>query len=188
LPPWVGDQVLRLTVMEVKADVWSNLREGFATVPCGAGLCIRRPVAMRFLERCQTNRGSLALGRKGNGLGAYEDMEIAHCALDLGFGTGKTARLRLTHLIPANRLTLDYFMRHAEADAASLTVFRASRGLPIREPRPPSLLTSIRWFFRRLIHGVSREQYEIDKAHQRGLEKGYRQVEELLNSTKKAQP
>ena len=34
LPGWVGDEVWRLTVMDVKEEVWSNLREGFATVPC----------------------------------------------------------------------------------------------------------------------------------------------------------
>jgi hypothetical protein len=181
LPPWVGDQVWRLTVMEVKEDVWSNLREGFATVPCGAGLCVRRPVARRFLERCETNKSSLTLGRKGTGLGAYEDMEIAHCALDLGLGTGKTTRLHLTHLIPASRLTLEYFVRHAEADAASFTIFRAARGLPVKVPPPAGLLHSIRWFFHRLTHRVSREQYEIEKAHRRGLIKGYQLARQYFN-------
>jgi len=173
LPPWVGDHLWRLTVVEVEADIWSNLREGFATVPCGAGLCVRRTVALRFLERCQTNRSSMSLGRKGTGLGAYEDMEIAQCALDLGLGTGKTTRLHLTHLIPASRLTLDYFVRHAEADAASLAVFRATRGLPISPPNPVTLIGSLRWFIHRMIHRVPREEYLIQKAHQRGLQKGW---------------
>lgn len=39
LPSWVGDQEWRLSVCEVKEDVRSNLREGFATIPAGAGLC-----------------------------------------------------------------------------------------------------------------------------------------------------
>ena len=185
LPSWVGDQVWRLTVMEVKEDVWSNLREGFATVPCGAGLCIRKGVGQRFLQRCRTNQSNLALGRKGTELGGYEDMEIAHCALDLGLGTGKTTRLHLAHLIPASRLTLDYFVRHAEGDAASLMVFRASRGLPIRPPRQPNLVGSIRWFFHRIIRRVSREQYLIDKAHQRGLVKGYHLARHYLDAPQK---
>jgi len=179
LPAWVGDQVWRLTVVEVKADVWSNLREGFATVPPGAGMCVRKQVCLRFLERCQINRSNLALGRKGTGLGGYEDAEIAQCAFDLGLGAAKSTRLRLTHLIPANRLTLDYFVRHAEGDAASLMVFRASRGLPIQAPQPPTILGSIRWFLHRLIHGVSREHYEITKAHQRGLEKGWHWIQTI---------
>jgi len=173
LPLWVGDQVWRLTVMEVKSDIWSNLREGFATVPCGAGLCVRRSVCQRFLERCQTDRRRLTLGRKGAALGGYEDMEIAHCALDLGLGTGKTTRLHLTHLIPASRLTLDYFLRHAEGDAASWMLFRAMRNLPVKKPKTETWISSFRWFFHRLIHRVSREQYQIEKAHQRGLKKGW---------------
>lgn len=180
LPSWVGDQVWRLTVVEVKADVWSNLREGFATVPPGAGMCVRKQVCLRFLERCQIQQSHLALGRKGTGLGGYEDAEMAQCAIDLGLGVARCARLRLTHLIPANRLTLDYFVRHAEGDAVSLMVFRASRGLPIQPPKPPTILNSIRWFFHRRTHRVPREQYEIAKAHQRGLEKGWQLVQTLL--------
>jgi hypothetical protein len=169
----VGDQVWRLAVAEVSEDVWSNLREGFATFPCGAGLCFRRRVGQAYLERCQSKQQRTLSDRKGDSLTGYGDMDLVHSALDLGLGTGKTTRLHLTHLIPANRLTLDYFVRHAEADAASLMVFRASRGLPIHPPTPSTLIGSLRWFLHRLIHRVSRERFEIDKAHQRGLVKGY---------------
>lgn len=177
LPDWIGDQVWRLTVVDVKADVWSNLREGFATIPAGAGLCIRRQVGLRFAEWCQLNEKSKALDRKGAGLSGYGDVDLSHCALDIGLGTGKSTRLRLTHLIPAGRLTLDYFVRHAEGDAASLLMFRAIRNLPIQKPRPRTLIVSLRWFTHRLMHRVPREQYEIQKAHQRGLEKGWQRVQ-----------
>jgi len=179
LPGWVGDQVWRLTVAEVKQDVWSNLREGFTTIPCGAGMCVRRSACLRFLARSQD--GSIrALGRKGSGLSGYEDMELAHCALDLGLGTGKSTRLRLTHLIPVARLTLDYFVRQAEGDAASLMLFRAIRGLPIEKPKPTTWIGSLRWFVHRVLHRVPREQYEIQKACRRGLEKGWKLAGEYL--------
>jgi glycosyltransferase involved in cell wall biosynthesis len=178
LPEWVGDQVWRLLCVEVKEDVWSNLREGFLTVPPGAGMCVRRNVCLHFHSRCQ-NGNHRALGRKGSGLSGYEEAERAHCALDLGLGTGKSTKLSLTHLVPAARLTLDYFVRHAEGDAASFMLFRAIRGLPIQKPRPPTLLGSLRWFVHRLIHRVPREQYEIAKAHQRGLEKGWQLVQTI---------
>ena len=179
LPGWVGDQVWRLTVAEVKQDVWSNLREGFTTIPCGAGMCVRRSACLRFLARSQD--GSIrALGRKGSGLSGYEDMELAHCALDLGLGTGKSTRLRLTHLIPVARLTLDYFVRQAEGDAASLMLFRAIRGLPIEKPKPKTWISSLRWFVHRVLHRVPREQYEIQKACRRGLEKGSKLAGEYL--------
>jgi hypothetical protein len=88
--------------------------------------------------------------------------------------------LRLTHLIPDGRLTLDYFVRHSEGDAISMMLFRASRGLPIQPPKPATLIGSIRWFIHRLIHRVPREQYEIAKAHQRGLVKGYQLARKYL--------
>ena len=180
LPGWVGDQVWRLTVVEVKEDVWSNLREGYETVCAGAGLCIRRQVAQKYLERCALDPVSAKLDRAGKGLGGYGDIDLCHCALDLGLGTGKSARLRLTHLIPSGRLTLDYFVRHAESDAASMMLFRASRSLPIQEPKPSTLMGSFRWFLHRLIHRVPREQYEIQKAHRRGLEKGWQLAQVYL--------
>jgi glycosyltransferase involved in cell wall biosynthesis len=182
LPGWVGDQAWRLTVVEVKEDVWSNLRDSLATIPYGAGMCVRRNVCLCYLGRCEDNQNNKLLGRKGTGLSGYEEVELAHCAIDLGLGTGKSTRLRLTHLIPASRLTLDYFVRHAEGDAASFIMFRAIRGLPIQKPRPPTWISSLRWFFHRLIHRVSREQYEIQKAHRRGLERGYQQAQNYLQA------
>src|ERR1035437_7478948 len=180
LPDWVGDQVWRLTVVDVKEDIWSNLREGYATIPVGAGLCIRRQVAQKYLERCRLNPVSAKLDRSGKGLAGYGDIDLAHCAIDLGLGTGKSSRLKLTHLIPAGQLTFDYFVRHAESDAASMMLFRASRGLPIAKPKPLSLLGQLRWFLHRLTHGVPREQYEIQKAHHRGLEKGWELAQDYL--------
>jgi glycosyltransferase involved in cell wall biosynthesis len=180
LPGWVGTEVWRLTVVEIKEDVWSNLREGYATVPVGAGMCVRKNVCRRFVERCHINKNNLALGRRGAGLGGYEDVEMAHCAYDLGLGTGRSTRLRLTHLIPAGRLTLDYFVRHAEGDAASMMLFRALRNLPVKKPEPQTFIKSLRWFVHRVIHRVPREQYEISKACHRGLEKGWAMAQSYL--------
>ena len=181
-PVWIGDQVWRVAVAEVKEDVWGNLRDNLATMPYGAGMCVRRSVCLRFLERCLNNQDNKLLGRKGKGLSGYEELELAHCALDLGMGTGKSTRLHMTHLIPSSRLTLDYFTRHAEGDAASLLMFRAFRGLPIQKPKPTTLIGSLRWFVHRILHGVPQEQYEIQKAHQRGLRRGYEQAQNYLRT------
>ena len=180
LPAWIGDQAWRLTILEVKEDIWSNLRDDFKTMPPGAGLCIRKSVGQRYVEWCETNQQSKKLDRTGVGLGGYGDMDLGHCALDIGLGTGKFASLSLTHLIPESRLTLDYFVRHAEGDAASFMLFSAIRGLPLNKPKPATLVGSARWFFHRLIHHVPREQYEIAKAHQRGLAKGWELAQAYL--------
>lgn len=173
LPDWIGKEVWRLTVVDVKEDVWSNLREGYATLPCGAGLCFRRSVGEAYLERCQLHKKVAAFDRKGKALTGYGDMDLGHCALDLGLGTGKTNCLRLKHLISAARLTLDYFVRHAEGDAASMMLFRASRGLPIQKPTPPTWFGQLRWWLHRIKNHVPPEQYEIQKAYHRGIQNGY---------------
>ncbi len=185
LPYWIGDQVWRLTVVDVKEDVWSNLREGFATIPAGAGLCIRRPVGLRFIEWCRTNRSSKSLGRKGTVLNGYEDVDLAHCALDIGLGTGKSTRLRLTHVIPSSRLTLEYFVRHAEGDAASLMMFRVIRGLPVKQPTV-SFMASLKRRLYRLISNKPREFFEIDEAARRGIQKGWKLVNDYREEKKKS--
>ena len=60
LPHWIGDQVWRLAVVEVKEDIWSNLRESFTTFPAGAGMCVRRDVGNRYLEWCNLNKKTAA--------------------------------------------------------------------------------------------------------------------------------
>lgn len=181
LPAWVGDQEWRLAVMEVKEDVWSNLRDAFATIPAGAGMCVRRSVAQKYLERCEQNPANTKLDRSGKGMAGYGDVDLAYCAMDLGLGTGKSKRLQLTHLIPAARLTLDYFVRQTEGDAFSYMLFRAIRGLPVQKPKPPTLVSSLRNLIHRIIHRTPPEQYKIQKAYHRGLEKGYQLAMDYLN-------
>ena len=182
LPSWVGGQVWRLTVFEVKEDVWSNLRDSFATYPVGAGMCIRRPVAERYLEWCRTNKKSSALDRSGNGLGGYGDMDLCQCAIDVGLGTGRSTQLKLTHLIPKSRLTLDYFVRHAEGDAASHLVYRAIRGLPYRELARHSWFKVLVWQLHCLKRRVPSEQRQIQAAHLRGLKRGLALADEITRS------
>lgn len=175
-PAWCLEQPWRLTIDEVKEDVWSNLREGFATLPAGAGMCIRRAVGLRYLEWCRINEMSNALDRVGNLVTGYGDMNLALCAVDLGLGTGKFARLQLTHLIPASRLTLDYLVRHAEGDAASHMMFRAIRGLPIVEPKR-SLFAEIKWSIHRLLTSKAPETIKIQEAAIRGQRLGWEMVQ-----------
>jgi glycosyltransferase involved in cell wall biosynthesis len=186
LPAWVGEEEWRLTVVDVKEDIWSNLREGYLTIPVGAGLCIRRAVAQRYLERCAQNPVSARLDRAGKGLGGYGDIDLAHCALDLGLGTGKTTRLRLTHLIPAARLTLDYFVRHAESDAASMLMFRASRGLPYHHLARHSWYKALVWQLHCLKRAVPREQRKIHAALVRGYKKGLILADAIVSENQKS--
>jgi len=128
------------------------------------------------VEWSRTNEISGSLGRKGAGLSGHEDNDLAHCAMDLGLGTGKSTRLHLTHLVRASRLTMDYFIRHAEEDAASLMMFRAIRGLPVKEPTF-SFLSIVQRNIYRWLSGKPGEFFKIEDAHLRGLKKGWKMVQ-----------
>jgi glycosyltransferase involved in cell wall biosynthesis len=185
-PAWIGDQLWRLTVFEVKEDVWSNLRDGFATYPVGAGLCIRRTVARRYLEWCGTNKKSSALDRSGAGLAGYGDMDLCQCAIDIGLGVGRSTKLKLTHLIPAARLTVDYFVRHAEGDAASHLAYRAIRGLPYKHLANYSWFKELVWRLHCWKRRVPQEQRQIHAAHLRGLKKGLALAQEIETAKPKS--
>jgi hypothetical protein len=178
-PSWTKDQMWRLSVEEVREDVWSNLREGFETKPLGAGMCIRKEVGVRYLEWCRANEISNTLDRKGNSITGYGDMNLALCAIDIGLGTGKFARLRLTHLIPSSRLTLDYFVRHAEGDAASLMMFRAIRGFSLKES-DQTVFKALKRRIYKVFSRQPREILEIHEAHLRGVRQGLDMARDYL--------
>lgn len=182
LPDWVRDQEWRLSVYKVAYDMWSYLREPMVTFPIGVGMCVRRKVAERYLQRVEESPRALTLDRDGPRLFGYGDIDLAFCALDIGLGTGKSPRLSLTHLVPASRLTLDYFVRHAEDDSISVMLFRAMRGLPVEEPKPARWLLELKWFFYRVAEGVPGNYHRILRAQYRGLQQGYQLAQDYLKS------
>jgi glycosyltransferase involved in cell wall biosynthesis len=182
-PSWCLDQAWRLAILDVKKDVWSNLREGFATIPAGAGMCIRKSVGLRFVEWCRINGKNKTMDRTGTAISGYGDADLAHCAMDIGLGTGRFTGLSLTHLIPASRLTLDYLLRHAEGDAASFMVFRAIRGLPVQQP-DFSLLAEIRWRIHRLLSRKPVELIKMQEADRKGRKTGWKLVRQFLKNSR----
>lgn len=120
-----------LAIRDVPQDLWGNTNEDFRTVPCGAGMCIRRSVATLWMDDVRTRPDALKLGRKGRDLGACEDGHLALFSGRLGLGTGVFRRLCLDHLIPKERLTLDYFVRLAAGHAYSYNLLRWMLGQPL---------------------------------------------------------
>jgi glycosyltransferase involved in cell wall biosynthesis len=111
---------------------WANLPfpDGFAAVPYGAGLCVRRPVAERWLENLEADAVRRSLGAVGSGLGRCEDIDLVYSAPELGFGFGIFRSLMLTHLMPAERIEPEALLRLAEGHEFSFELLRRSRGAP----------------------------------------------------------
>jgi glycosyltransferase involved in cell wall biosynthesis len=127
-PDWMRPYWGQLALREVSGDRWSNLPRAAETLPNGAGLCVRRDVARRYLNLHETGERSFQLDRTGASLLSGGDQDLAACACDLGYGAGVIAALRLTHLIPAARLTLDYHRRLTEGIYFSSVVLAFLRG------------------------------------------------------------
>lgn len=120
-----------LCIREFDRDVWSNLPLLPDTMPCGAGLCVRREVAMHYLDLYERGARSIILDRVGASLVSGGDNDLAACACDLNLGVGLFCALKLTHLMPPQRLTEDYLCRLVEGIEFSSIILMAERGVSV---------------------------------------------------------
>jgi hypothetical protein len=128
-PRWAVNYLGYLAVVEVRAAMWSNLSWANPTSPCGAGLCVRRVVAQRHVEKVAADPVRLALGRIGQSLTSCEDSDLVLTACDLGLAAGVFPQLRLEHIIPARRLQLDYLCDLVRSTHASRVLLAHVRGI-----------------------------------------------------------
>lgn len=127
-PSWTKPYLGILAIREFERDQWSNLLENYETVPCGAGLCVRKTVAQKYVDLVTQDPKRAALDRKGKMLTSCGDSDLALTACDIGLGTGMYTSLNLTHLIPSGRLQEDYLLRLVEGLSYSQTMLAYFRG------------------------------------------------------------
>ena len=128
-PEWTRRYWGNLVIREFDKDMWSNLPRLPQSMPCGAGLCVRRQVALHYLDLHESGKRSFRFDRNGKSLLSGGDNDLAACACDIGLGVGLITSLKLTHLISPERLTEDYLVRLSEGiffSAVVLDHFRSS--------------------------------------------------------------
>lgn len=132
-PPPAGSEAHweLIAIRPCRRSTWSNDREHWAACPCGAGLCVRRDVALHYAERAASDALRAGLDRQGASLVSGGDIDLVFTGLSMGYGMGRFAELSLTHLIPARRLEPDYLLRMYEAQGFSGVLVNALWG---REP------------------------------------------------------
>ena len=81
---------------------------------CGAGLNVRRSALADIQEK---GFRAIAVGRTGTGVGAGEDSELTYFLRLAGWRLWIDPRLRLTHFLPARRLSWTYARRLAYGSA-----------------------------------------------------------------------
>ena len=128
-PEWTRRYWGNLVIREFDNDVWSNLPRLPQSMPCGAGLCVRRKVALHYLDLHESGKRSFQFDRNGKSLLSGGDNDLAACACDIGLGVGLIASLKLTHLISPERLTEDYLARLSEGIHFSSTMLDAEYGI-----------------------------------------------------------
>ena len=150
LPPELTPLVHLLALKNAPTPLWSNNPAHWRTLPVGAGLCAHRSVAEGFRRIVEAFDVNSILGRRGVHLFSGEDDIFSWAATKLGLGFGIFPELRITHLIPASRLTHRYFLRLIHDHAYSHGVLRyLLSGLP-----PKRIEISRR--IRVLLHGIRR--------------------------------
>jgi glycosyltransferase involved in cell wall biosynthesis len=131
-PDWTRRYWGNLVIREFDTDMWSNLPRLAQTMPCGAGLCVRRVVAQHYLELHEnSDRKHFQFDRTGDSLVSGGDNELAACACELGMGIGLVSALKLTHLIPPERLTVSYLARLTEGIQFSSTLLDWECGITV---------------------------------------------------------
>ncbi|WP_205508573.1 glycosyltransferase [Longitalea arenae] len=132
--PWTKKYWGLLVHREFDRDYWSNLPHLGETMPCGAGLFIRKTVADYYYQIHKSGKRNIQLDRDGKSLFSGGDNDMAACACDLGLGVGLFHKIVVTHYIPPFRVEKEYLLRLAEGIAASAVVFRSFRGEYATEP------------------------------------------------------
>jgi hypothetical protein len=102
-----------LALRETASPQWSNVASSVEAMPWGAGLCVRKAVAVAYCQSCE--RSSIQItGRTGSSTLSGEDKEIAFVCCTQGSGFGIFPDLKITHLIPRHRVSEDYIVRLVE--------------------------------------------------------------------------
>jgi glycosyltransferase involved in cell wall biosynthesis len=153
------DYLPLLSLREVKNAQWSNVFPCNGALPWGAGQCLRGTVAVAYREHCETSEITLS-DRQGSRLVSGGDVEICFVACNIGLGVGIFPELKLTHLIPKERVSDNYLVNLAEGigTASGVLAYKWEKALP-RSPfsDPIEMLRVIKHVLVR--RGINRRMY-----------------------------
>lgn len=172
-PEWLRPFRGHLALADFDRDEWANIRGGGAVLPCGAGLCVRRPLAERWAARVAGDPRRAGLGRTGAQMLSCEDTDLVLSCLDEGWGSGRFTALHLTHVIPASRLEYAYHRHLARDIGYSYGRLLAIRGETSRGRRAIALGKTGLAFLGVKHHGRSRV---LDFEYHYGFWRGLRSV------------
>jgi glycosyltransferase involved in cell wall biosynthesis len=168
---WMQPLLSDLAIRAFSEPIWSNNPTDWRSQPCGAGLCVRSPVAKQYAEQVAEQPIRRKLGRIGAALSSCEDSDLALTSRDLGKGFGNFPQLRMVHLIPESRVRPDYIIRVSQGITVSGIVLHYLRYgiLPVE----PSVLNSSAKYLM-LLATQGRRPAQIYRASQKAIRMGIR--------------
>jgi glycosyltransferase involved in cell wall biosynthesis len=169
-PSWLSPYRSHLALRTTSIDRWTNNVDDWPATPIGAGLCIRHNVAKRWREDANADPDRRQFGQKGAQLLRGEDIDIALSPRQFNLGWGVFTSLKITHLMPSNRMQLEYLCRLIEGSSLSQVVVNAKigRSVPQFDRRVRRYYKLLRYFM-----GRNREHLLLYLAQQRGFTKGH---------------
>jgi len=166
-----------LTLRDVDDERWSNNPGDGYCVPWGAGLCVRRCLAMRYVEFCRSNPLAIYLDRRGTDLLGGGDIVLATSGHGIGIGWGIFPSLKVRHLIPALRLRGDYIVKIAERMAISGSiVFYLTNGGTLQKPNSIARIARFVYHNVRLTLAGDAMGRAVRNASDRGTKEAFRML------------
>jgi len=113
-----------MAIQTVAETTWARLpgTKALHAAPVGAGMVVRKSVAMNYAQKVNSDPLRRQLDRVGTKFSSCGDTDMVFCSYEEGFGIGLFPELVLTHLIPRGRLEKEYLLKLAEGIAYSFTI------------------------------------------------------------------
>jgi len=132
-----------LGLRDANTTCWANVATCSEALPSGAGLCVRANVAKACVQFAK--QSSIRISDPVNdSLLDGAEKEIAFIACKMGLGMGLFPELKVTHLIPKERLAADYLVRLCESSEVSnyLLAYKWQQAMPPNPMTPHGFLAA----------------------------------------------
>jgi len=119
--PWFGtfEGMLAIRILNSERAYLTSVPLFSKYFPIGAGMAVRRKIIEGYY-RAIANGSAYISGRIGTNLSSAEDIDLDFFAISQGFLVGTVGALKLTHIIPSNRTTVEYITRLSIASTKSI--------------------------------------------------------------------
>ena len=117
-----------MALIDLPAPKWGNVASA-TVLPMGAGMVVRREVLEAYVAAIDNDPTRAQIDRDGKNLFAGGDTDIGLVAFELGLGCGYFPKMKLTHVMPSQRLQRPYLKRLVRDVSYSITLVQCNAGV-----------------------------------------------------------